>query len=163
MFPIRWVWYPISLLVMSNITNCAIGDLVIANCAIGGIPLLGLTHPRTTTPPAKPRWWCWQHNFLPSQRKWRSQDHVRLWLLVATYTSYSSLSLFPCSKGSFLQENCLNPPLPLAQASRRAMRRTGAMRRTTQLPSFDKKRAAPWRPPTLLPTLITQLNVDIPM
>ena len=27
--------------------------------------------------------------------------------------------------------------------SRRAMRRIGAMRRTTQLPSFDKKRAAP--------------------
>ena len=30
-----------------------------------------------------------------------------------------------------------------ACASQRAMRRTGAMRRTTQLPSFDKKRAAP--------------------
>ena len=28
---------------MSDITNCAIGDLVSANCAIGGIPLLGLT------------------------------------------------------------------------------------------------------------------------
>ena len=29
---------------MSDITNCAIGDLVTANSAIGGIPLLGLTH-----------------------------------------------------------------------------------------------------------------------
>ena len=28
---------------MSDITICAIGDLIITNCAIDGIPLLGLT------------------------------------------------------------------------------------------------------------------------
>eukprot|EP00986_Skeletonema_menzelii_P010356 scaffold5046_cov76-Skeletonema_menzelii.AAC.1 len=37
--------YPISQLVMFDITNCAIGNLVTANSAIGAIPLLGLTDP----------------------------------------------------------------------------------------------------------------------
>jgi hypothetical protein len=35
--------YPVALLVLSGITDCAIGDLRTTNCAIGGIPLLGLT------------------------------------------------------------------------------------------------------------------------